>query len=134
MSNYRKLSFWLPSALALSGGGSGGAAFGPTATIATAGVGVRVGGIDGRERRAAMFRSRSVRQRLAEACESVMESEAVMGSTSSRRERGLRRLFGAPGAGRRGRGNGFLTSTTQSVILIVGIFAAMVAYQRYLKP
>lgn len=93
-----------------------------------------------RERRASMFRSRSLRQRLAEACEVVMESEAVTGSTSSRRERGLRKLFAAPpgalaggGGGGGGHGHGFLSSTRNSVILIVGIFAAMVAYQRISK-
>lgn len=135
LSSYRKLSFWLPSALALSGSTAGGAAFGSTATVAIGGVGARVGGMDGRERRAAMFRNRSLRQRLSEACEAVMESEAVMGSTSSRRERGLRRLFASSGtgAGGRGRAHGFLSSTTNSVILIVGIFAAMLAYQRYVK-
>lgn len=135
LSNYRKLSFWLPSALALSGVTAGGAAFGPTSTIASGGVGARVGATDGRERRAAMFRSRSLRQRLSEACQAVMESEAVMGSTSRRRERGLRRLFAAsgPGAGGRGRGHGFFSATSHSVCLIVGIFAAMIAYQRYVK-
>ncbi|CAB1119096.1 unnamed protein product [Ectocarpus sp. CCAP 1310/34] len=134
LNSYRKLSFWLPSALALADvGGGGGAASGGTAA----------GGGEGRvaaarERRAAMFRNRSLRQRLSEACEVVMESEAVTGSTSSRRERGLRKLFAPPpsglgGGGGGGHGQGFLSSTRNSVILIVGIFAAMVAYQRISK-
>lgn len=135
LMSYRKLSFWLPSALALSDGALGGPAFGSIATVANSGVGARVAGTDGRERRAAMFRSRSLRQRLSEACEAVMESEAVVGSTNGRRERGLRRLFAASGTGAGGRGGGhsFLGSTVNSVILIVGIFAAMFAYQRFIK-
>ncbi|CAM9382576.1 unnamed protein product, partial [Pylaiella littoralis] len=87
LASYRKLSFWLPSALSLAGGG---ASSGTTAAAA---------GRDDRERRAAMFRSRSLRQRLSEACQAVMQSEAVKGSTSSRRERGLRRLFSSSGSG-----------------------------------
>lgn len=125
LNSYRKLSYWLPSALALaaatpgSGSGDGGS----------------TSGDDVRERRAAMFRSRSLRQRLSEACQVVMDSEAVRGSTVARRERGLRRLFASSGsgAGGGGPGHGFLSSTRNSVILIVGIFAAMVAYQRYAK-
>ena len=64
-----------------------------------------------------------------------MESEAVMGSTSTRRERGLRRLFASSGtgAGGRGRNQSFFGTTRNSVILIVGIFAAMLAYQRYVR-
>lgn len=136
LASYRKLSYWLPSALALTGSNGGG-------TPNTGGEGGGVGGTagagrDARARRAAMFRSRSLRQRLSEGCEAVMESEAVKGSTSSRRERGLRRLFAASGTGAGGGGggaggHGFLSSTRNSVILIVGIFAAMVAYQRYAK-
>ncbi|CAN0409917.1 unnamed protein product, partial [Laminaria digitata] len=135
LASYRKLSFWLPSALALDGSPSGGASFGSTATVTTGGVGARVGGTDGRERRGAMFRSRSLRQRLSEVCEAVMESEAVMGSTSTRRERGLRRLFASSGtgAGGRGRNQSFLATTRNSVILIVGIFAAVLAYHRYVR-
>lgn len=135
LNSYRKFSYWLPSALSLAGGtsaaagGSGGGGGSGAAAAAAAGV------ADARERRTAMFRSRSLRQRLSEACEAVMDSEAVRGSTSSRRERGLRRLFAAPGSGAGGgvHGHGFLSSTRNSVILIVGIFAAMVAYQRYAK-
>ncbi|CAN0156777.1 unnamed protein product [Ectocarpus fasciculatus] len=133
LNSYRKLSYWLPSALALADAAvsSGGTAAGG------GGGGGRVAAA--RERRAAMFRSRSLRQRLSEACEVVMESEAVTGSTSSRRERGLRKLFAPPpsalggGGGAGGHGHGFLSSTRNSVILIVGIFAAMVAYQRISK-
>ncbi|CAN0198090.1 unnamed protein product [Ectocarpus sp. 6 AP-2014] len=135
LNSYRKLSYWLPSALALAdAGGGGGAASGGTAAGSGGG---RVAAA--RERRAAMFRNRSLRQRLSEACEVVMESEAVTGSTSSRRERGLRKLFAPPpsglggGGGGGGHGQGFLSSTRNSVILIVGIFAAMVAYQRISK-
>lgn len=135
LASYRKLSYWLPSALALtgSGGESGGATGGGAESGGAAGA-----GRDARARRAAMFRSRSLRQRLSEGCEAVMESEAVKGSTSTRRERGLRTLFaasgsGAAGGGGGGGGQGFLSSTRNSVILIVGIFAAMVAYQRYAK-
>lgn len=130
LNSYRKLSYWLPSALALTaaapGSGSGGSGNGD---------GGGTSGGDVRERRAAMFRSRSLRQRLSEACQVVMESEAVRGSTIARRERGLRRLFASSGsgAGGGGQGHGFLSSTRNSVILIVGIFAAMVAYQRYAK-
>lgn len=126
LANYRKLSYWLPSALALAGGTTSGA---------TAAAAAAAAGRDVRERRAAMFRSRSLRQRLSEACEAVMDSEAVKGSTSSRRERGLRRLFASSGSGASagGQGHGLFSSTRNSVILIVGIFAAMVAYQRYGK-
>jgi len=129
LNSYRKFSYWLPSALSLAGGTGDGGGGGGGGAAAAAGV------ADARERRAAMFRSRSLRQRLSEACEAVMDSEAVRGSTSSRRERGLRRLFAAPGSGAGGgvHGHGFLSSTRNSVILIVGIFAAMVAYQRYAK-
>ncbi|CAN0088435.1 unnamed protein product [Scytosiphon promiscuus] len=140
LASYRKLSYWLPSALALTGGvgGSGGTSTGEGAGGSGGGAGPVRAGRDARARRAAMFRSRSLRQRLSEGCEAVMESEAVMGSTSSRRERGLRRLFAASGSGAGGGGggaggHGFLSSTRNSVILIVGIFAAMVAYQRYAK-
>lgn len=128
LNSYRKLSYWLPSALALTAAAA-------AAAPGTGGDGGSTTGVGVRERRAAMFRSRSLRQRLSEACEVVMESEAVQGSTSTRRERGLRRLFAASGsgAGGGGAGHGFLSSTRNSVILIVGIFAAMVAYQRYAK-
>ncbi|CAN0231330.1 unnamed protein product, partial [Hapterophycus canaliculatus] len=138
LASYRKLSFWLPSALALtgSGGGGGGGGGGASTGGGTGGGGTARAGRDARARRAAMFRSRSLRQRLSEGCEAVLESEAVKGSTRSRRERGLRRLFAASGSGAGGGGagaHGFLSSTRNSVILIVGIFAAMVAYQRYAK-
>eukprot|EP00903_Cladosiphon_okamuranus_P006847 g6669.t1 len=126
LNSYRKLSYWLPSALALTAAapGSGGGSDGGSTS----------GGGEARERRAAMFRSRSLRQRLSEACQLVMDSEAVRGSTVARRERGLRRLFACgSGAGGGGQGHGFLSSTRNSLILIVGIFAAMVAYQRYAK-
>eukprot|EP00752_Nemacystus_decipiens_P004359 g3983.t1 len=130
LNSYRKLSYWLPSALALTAAapGSGGGS-------SDDGGGGGTSGSDVRERRAAMFRSRSLRQRLSEACQVVMESEAVRGSTVARRERGLRKLFASSGsgAGGGGQGHGFLSSTRNSVILIVGIFAAMVAYQRYAK-
>lgn len=126
LNSYRKLSYWLPSALALTA---------PPPPVSGGGDGGGTSGGDVRERRAAMFRSRSLRQRLSEGCQVVMESEAVRGSTIARRERGLRRLFASSGsgAGGGGQGHGFLSSTRNSVILIVGIFAAMVAYQRYAK-
>lgn len=124
LNSYRKLSYWLPSALALTAAAPGSGSDGGSAS-----------GGDVRERRAAMFRSRSLRQRLSEACQVVMDSEAVRGSTVTRRERGLRRLFATSrsGAGGGVQGHGFLSSKRNSVILIVGIFAAMVAYQRYAK-
>lgn len=135
LASYRRLSFWLPSALALNGGaggseggagrGQGGVASGPSVSVPPGGHAAS----NARDRRAAMFRSRSLKHRLAEACEVVLSSEAVRGSTTRRRERGLRRLFCAHGSG--GRSPMLLSSTMNSVLLMVGIIAALWAYQRY---
>lgn len=63
-----------------------------------------------------------------------MGSDAVVGSTSRRRERGLRKLFRSPGGagvGGGGRSPVLLSSTMNSVLVVVGIVAALWAYQRY---
>ncbi|CAN0061488.1 unnamed protein product [Sphacelaria rigidula] len=130
LSSYRKLSFWLPSALSLGT---------PATSVAAAAANTAAAAHD---RRAAMFRSRSLRQRLSEACEAVMASDAVVGSTSRRRERGVRRLFCPPGNGTGGAGGGagvggggrppiLLSSAVNSVFLVVGILAALYVYQKY---
>lgn len=141
LSTYRKMSFWLPSALALSSSASTSDASGGNgrsgvrdlwSTTRGATLGARSGRGDAtaRDRRVAMFKCRSLKQRLTEACEAVMVSEAVRGSTVRRRERGFRRLFCSPGNGG-GRSPVMLSSTMNSVLLVVGILAALWAYQRY---
>lgn len=71
-----------------------------------------------------------------------MASDAVVGSTSRRRERGVRRLFCPPGNGTGGAGGGagvggggrppiLLSSAVNSVFLVVGILAALYVYQKY---
>lgn len=130
LSSYRKLSFWIPSAVAMGGTGQ------QSARGAAGRRGNSNAAADAHNRRAAMFRSRSLKQRLSEACEAVMASDAIAGSTSLCRERGITKLFCSPGNGggpgsAGGRGSIMLSSTMSSVLLCFGILGALYVWQKY---
>ncbi|CAM9878666.1 unnamed protein product [Phaeothamnion confervicola] len=97
LSRYRKLSFWLPAALAIPGGAAG------------------------ERRRMAMLASRSLRARLCELAEIVISSEAATAPTARRREIGARRLFELSGY----RRAAFLSTACSSIALLALIFAGL---------